>query len=256
MDDSQLSVVEKEALGECFASAEARFEYEKARRLRWAAMLVGGVVALIGFGFFMYWLGGVGRAPAGAGKGAADSHGDPGQKKLDAKPVGSPDAKVQVIAILPAGSDCHNGVAKFLGDAATKNPEKIRVEYTTMAEYGEKKLENQVGSVCAAVLINGKSAFEVTCEGKPRKITLVGTEPTHYSMADVGEALTSVFVAQYGDPDEPLFEPQPGAKCGHAGDEGKSCSGPSGPGGAPGTPAATDTEPLELPGFREMKPKP
>ena len=57
MDDHQLSVVEKEALGECFASAEARYEYEKARRLRLVAMLAAGLVALVVFGVFMYRLG-------------------------------------------------------------------------------------------------------------------------------------------------------------------------------------------------------
>lgn len=263
MDDSQLSVVEKEALGECFASAEARFEYEKARRVRRVALLVGSVVVLIGFGVFMYWLGGGRRFTSGGGDAKAVTSGDGKHKPLDAKPVGSPEAKVQVIAIMPEGSDCHSGVAKFLADTATKHLDKIRVEYTTMREYGEKKLENQVGSVCAAILINGKSSFGVTCEGKTRTVSLVGTEPTHYSMNDVGEALSHVFTQEYGDPGEPIFEVAGGGKCGHGDASGKSCSGPPA-GGTPaagtapaGTPAAAaDTTPLELPGFREMKPKP
>lgn len=255
MDDRQLSVVEKETLGECFASAEARFEFEKARRVRRVALFVVSVVALVGFGVFMYWLGGGRRLTAAAGDGKGAVAGDAGHKPLNAKPIGSPQAKVQVVAILPEGSDCHSGVAKILSDAATKRPDKIRVEFTTMREYGEKKLEHQVGSVCAALLINEKSSFQVTCEGKSRTISLVGTEPTHYSKADVGEALTAVYVEQYGDPGEPIVEAPAGAKCSHGDAGGKSCSGPPAAGAA-GTPAAVDDTPLELPGFREMKSKP
>lgn len=251
MDDSQLSVVEKEALGECFASAEARFEYEKARRLRRVGLALGSLVLLVAFGIFMYRLGSSGRAPAGGDKKAAVTLNDPAHKPLDAKPVGSADAKVQVIAIMPEGSDCHSGVMKFLADTATKRPEKIRVEFTTMREYGEKSLKTQIGQVCAAILINGSTSFTVTHDGTSRQVTLVGTEPTHYTVADVGEALTSVFVQQYGDPGEPIYEVPAGTKC--------SGGGKDGHGGSAGKPSASKTTeigPIELPGFREMKPKP
>ena len=263
MDDHQLSVVEKEALGECFASAEARFEYEKARRLRQVLSWVGGTIALVGFGVFMYWLGSCGQARTADGQGSGGASGTVAHKPLDAKPVGSAQAKVQVLAILPEGSDCHSGIAKFLADTATKHPEQIRVEYSTIAEYGEKKLESQVGSVCAAILINGVASFEVTCAGKARKVSLVGTEPTHYSTADVGEALTSVFVQQYGDPGEPIFVLPAGATCGAAG--GATCTSATNPGAAgdksgsgatSAAPATPDSGPIELPGFREMKSKP
>lgn len=250
MDDRQLSVVEKEVLGEHFASAEARFEYEKARRLRRVAMVVGGLLALVAFGAFMYRLGGGGQVtgtPAGtAGHGTgADS------KSLDVKPVGSPQAKVQVLAIVPAGSDCHSGIIKFLAETAEKQTDKIRVEFTTMEAYGQDKLSQKVGSVCAAVLINGQSQFTVTCEGKERSVSLVGTEPTHYSLVDVGEALTSVYVKEYGDPGKPIFEAPPGSTCGGV---GSTCNGPEGT--AKSATGDGAPEPLELPGFKEMKPAP
>jgi hypothetical protein len=262
MDDGQLSVVEKETLGECFASAEARFEYEKARRLRLVAMLVGGVVLLLGFGVFMYWLGGGGRflpAAVGGAEAAGDEH---KHGKLGAEPVGSPEAKVQVITILPEGSNCHAGVSKFLAETAAKHPERIRVEFVTMAEYGEKRLAEQIGTVCAAILINGASTFKVKCSsGKTHMVNLVGSEPMHYTSADVGEALTAVFVEQYGDPGAPIYQTPAGVKC-------KGGNGPTGPAAAAvGTshsgpddhtapPVPKGGEALELPDFREIKSKP
>jgi len=252
MDDHQLSVVEKEALGECFASAEARYEYEKARRLRLVAMLAAGLVALVVFGVFMYRLGARGPLSGTAAGSAGGAHaGAEAGKPLDIQPVGSPQAKVQVLAIVPAGSDCHSGIIKFLSDTAAKQTEKIRVEFTTMEAYGQDKLSKEVGSVCAAVLINGKSQFTVTCDGKERTVSLVGTEPTHYSLSDVGEALTSVYVTEYGDPGQPIFEVPAGTKCGAG---AGSCGGPGAPAAAGAT--ATGEEPVALPGFKEMKPAP
>jgi hypothetical protein len=253
MDDSQLSVVEREALGECFGSAEARYEYEKALRLRRVLKWVGSVLGLVAFGVLMYWLGGGGRLRADKGGAGDDGHGRKGP--LDAQPVGSPDAKVKVVAVLPVGSDCHNGIVKFLSQTAMKRQDQIRVEFTSMDAYGSKNLEQKVGAMCAAVMINGSATFEVTCGGEKREISLVGTEPTHYSLADVGEALTSVFVTEYGDPGEPIYETP-------AGDS--SCAGPAGAGHGHGSlkpkpgaqKAAEEPEPIELPGFREIKATP
>ena len=253
MDDEQLSVVEKETLGECFGSAEARFEYEKACRLRRVAKLVAGVVGLVVFGVGMYWLGRGGHSPH---PDSPSGHDGGEHQALDAKPVGSPQAKVQVLAIVPQGSDCHSGIIKFLSDTAGNHPEKIRAEFTTMEQYGQDKLSAKVGSVCAAVLINGNSSFEVQCEGTKRTVSLVGTEPTHYTIADVGEALTAVFTTEYGAPEKPLYELPEGAKCSAQGacKQGADAGGPPGAAGAKTTELDILGDDLKLPGFREVKP--
>jgi hypothetical protein len=263
MDDRQLSVVEKETLGECFASAEARFEYEKARRLRLAVVLAGSFIVLLAVGVFMYWLGGGGRfRPAPVDEPAKEPGAISGLPGV--KAVGSLGAKVQVLAIVPEGSNCHNNVIKFLTETASKRPDQIRANFTTMREFGEKNLESEVGSVCAAVLINGASTFNVTYQGKPVTISLVGTEPLHYNVADVAEALTSVFVKEYGDPGEPICQVPPGTTCRSVSlrplgaPATAAVTGPSADHGQDHTPpaGAKDNEPMMLPGFREIKPAP
>jgi hypothetical protein len=256
MDDRQLSVVEREALGECFDSAEARYEYEKALRLRRVLKSVGAVVGLVAFGVFMYWLGGGRRLQADSGGASPTDDGHGHQGKQDVQPVGSPEAKVKVLAILPVGSDCHSNIVKFLTETATKRQDQIRVEFTTMDAFGTKKLEQQVGASCAVVMINGTAAFEVVSKGEKRQISLVGTEPTHYSVADVGEALTSVFIKEYGDPGEPIYTAPAGGACGGPASGGHGhAGGPSALAPKAGTKAEPE-EPLELLRFREIKTTP
>jgi len=261
MDDRQLSVVEQEDLGERFESAEARYEYEKALRLRRVLKWVGGLLALVAFGFAMYWLGGGGRklAATGATDTAGADTGGHGASRgpAPAEPVGSQDAKVKVVAILPTGSGCHNNIIRFLTETASRRQDEIRVDFTTMDAYGQQKLQKEVGSSCAAVMINGKTDFELTGCGEPHKVSLVGTEPTHYSLKDVGEALTSVFVQEYGDPGQPIYvAPAESSSCAGSasGGGGHGPGGAAAPGRKPGT--VEDSEPLELPGFREIKAAP
>ena len=240
MDDQQWSVAEHEASAECFASAEARFEFEKARRLRRVGLLLGGAVALIVFGVFMYRLG-----RGGAASDHDAGHAAEAPAALGVDPIGSPDASVKVLAIVPAGSDCHSGIIAFLKDVATRQPDRIRAEFTTMEAYGSDNLTALIGQVCAAVLINGSSEVTIQHDGKDHRLSLVGTEPTHYTLADVGAAITAVYTAHYGAPEEPLYD---AAAC--SGPGGDSCSGPP---GAPGAAGQTPGEPLVLPGFREMQ---
>ncbi len=248
MDDPHSSLLERDFPGESFGSAEARYEYEKAVRLRRVLKWTGAALALVVFGMVMYRLGG-GRFGAASGS----ETGQPARGKLDVQPVGSPDAKVRVMAVLPAGSDCHNSVVKFLTEIATKRQDKIRVEFASMETYGTGKLEQQIGTSCAAIMINGMATFEVESCGQKRTISLVGTEPTHYSLADVGEALTSVYMHVYGDPGEPLYTAPAGSRtCSGPGEHGGH--GPVGMSPKPGVKApGEETQPIELPAFREIQ---
>lgn len=238
IDDKQWSVVaEHEADGECFASAEARFEYEKTRRLRRVAVLLGAAVVLVVFGVGMYRL----------GRGSLDDHdtSHAAAAALDVDSVGSPDAKVKVLAIVPAGSDCHSGIVAFIRDVASKQPDRIRADFTTMEAYGTDNLTALVGQFCAAVLVNGTSEITILEDGKERRLSLVGTEPTHYTLADVGAALTAVYTTHYGAPEEPLYD---ATACRGPGSD--SCGAQE---GATGGAGQTSSEPLELPDFRDMQ---
>jgi len=134
-----------------------------------------------------------------------------------------------------------------------------------MDQYGQQELQKKVGSVCAAVMINEKSKFKVNYDGTEREVSLVGTEPTHFTLGDLGEALTAVFTQEYGDPGEPIYTVEPGSEAGgktvkpkaghddHGDEEGASCNGPQHE--SPSTEGVDDT-PIELPGFKEIKKKP
>ena len=265
MDDQQLEILEKETLGETFASAEARLAYERAKRMRTVAKMVLITVIVCSFGIAMYRL--------GLGKHSDKVDGPPeyGGQEIKIDPVGSPEAKVKVVAVMPAGSDCHSKIVKFLSETAQKHPDKIHVAFFSMQDYGKKKLEGKVGSICAAVMINGKAQFTVPYKGKLLKINLVGTEPTHFTLGDVGEALTYVYKGMYGDPGEPIYTVPKGSEPGGETlatpasedlgdtqeDEGgghHSCNGPRFK--SQHQKDASDSLPLELPDFKEIKTKP
>ena len=200
---------ENEVSDIAFASAEARFELLRARRLRLVLHIAAMALVLLAATTTAVAL--LARRGYGLGDGSAfgDSRNTP--PKLNIAPVGSEDAKVQVVAVLPGGSDCHSGVAKFLTDIATARPEEIRVEFVSIDEFSVTKpdLQRKIGQPCAAVVINEDVNFRFRVAGKERSVTLVGNEPANYKMADVGEALTQVYKARYGDPGEPLYKLEP-----------------------------------------------
>lgn len=203
IDDQQLEVIERELEGHSFATAEARWAYERARRVRIVVRGVAALVFLAVFGWGMYRLGGGGKeAPAAD---AGHTHGG-GEQAVKIDPIGSPDAKLKITAILPAGSDCHSEIVDFLSKTAQGRPDTIRVEINNMEQYSDEQLTNTVGSVCAAILVNERAEFDVNFEGRPKHVSLVGTVPTHYTLGDLGLVITAEYKRIYGDPGEPIVE--------------------------------------------------
>jgi hypothetical protein len=205
LNDEPLELPESEVSDITFASAEARFELLRARRFRLVLHIVGMVVVLLAALIFSL----VVRARRTDGSTVASSLlgvSNHTPAKLNIAPVGAEDAKVQVLAILPAGSDCHSGVAKFLSDTATAHPDEIHVSFVSMEEFSNDKLKDKIGQVCAAILINDKATFEIMKHGKLANVSLIGSEPTNYKMSDVGEALTQVYTKEYGAPAEPIYK--------------------------------------------------
>jgi hypothetical protein len=216
MDDQQVELMRREAAGETFVSAEARYEFEKARRLRLVVRVTAAALAVLVFGGFMYWLGGGGRGGArGGGADDGHSHGDGhSHSPIEIEPVGSPVAGVKVICILPEDTGCHASIIEFLTEAAESDPARIRAEFKGMADFSEEAMAASVGEICAAVLINDQARFRVAQSGGAyRDISLVGTVPTHYSIGDVATALTHVFMAAYPDAEKPAFAPSEAEMC-------------------------------------------
>ncbi len=215
--DDQLDIPESEISDISFASAEARYALLRARRMRLVLHIAGMVLVLAAAVAFLL----VVRSARQSGSDIVATL--KGESKtpqpLGIDPVGSPDAKVQVVAVLPSGSDCHSGVAKFLSDVATTHPDEFYIVYKSLEEFSQTELSNKVGQVCAAILINDAATFTLDKDGTPTSVTLVGNEPTNYKMSDVGDALTQVYTKEYGAPTEPLYQLE--KKCG-------SCPGPGG----------------------------
>ncbi len=219
IEDERLDIPESEISDISFASAEARFALLRARRLRLVLHLAGMVLVLaaaLTAALVIH-----SRRRGGEGVMASLTGQSKPPVSLGIDPVGSETAKVQILAILPAGSDCHSGVAKLLSDVATLRPDEFRVVFKAMEEFSNDQLNRMVGQVCAAIVINGKTDFSLVKDGKTRKVNLVGTEPTNYRIGDVGEALTLVYTEHYGPPGEPIYQLQTAA-CGSG---ATTCSG-------------------------------
>ena len=207
IDDDQLEVMRREAEALSLHSEEARRDLESARRRRVVVLVLGGCL-LVCWSFFMVWLG-RGTRPES----------DPVEEQdlesgtVNIEPAGSPEAKPQVLCVLPGGSDCHSAVVKLLTAAANKHHAEIRVEFKDMHAIGEEELTKRIGSYCAAIAINDKTSFEVRDGEKRLGIHLIGTAPTHYSLVDVMRALTHEYTALYGDPGEPLVSEEVLVSC-------------------------------------------
>jgi hypothetical protein len=240
LNDEPLELPESEVSDITFASAEARFELLRARRFRLVLHIIGMVLVVLAALVFSLVI----RARRTDGGSVASSllgGGPHPPASLNIDPVGSEDAKVQVVAVLPAGSDCHSGVAKFLSDTATAHPDEIHVSFVSMEEFSNDKLKNKIGQVCAAILINDKATFEIMKHGKLASVSLIGSEPTNYKMSDVGEALTQVYTKEYGAPAEPIYKLET-PTCGDG-----SCSSAGHGGGAEGPSASQeDDAPIDI----------
>jgi len=212
IEDPQLDLAESEISDISFASAEARYALLRACRLR-LVLHLAGMALVLSVALTAALVIHSRRQPDGGMVAALTGHSRQ-SPSLGIPPVGSETAKVQVLAILPSGSDCHSGVAKLLSDVATLRPDEFRVEFKAMGEFTNEELNKLVGQVCAAIVINGKTDFDLPRDGKPRRVSLVGTEPTNYRIGDVGEALTLAYTEHYGAPGEPIYQIQTTPTCG------------------------------------------
>ncbi|NOY83108.1 MAG: hypothetical protein GXP31_19080 [Kiritimatiellaeota bacterium] len=205
-DDAQLEVMQQEEQEE-FLSEEARLDFLRARRRRimfWS--LLGVALFAVAGHLTMYRLGWYGQRDKGDG-----GKGRSAPVKID--PVGNPSAKVKIECILPTGSGCHDPVVKLLQTAAKRRPDRIRVEFEAMEGMADRTIKLKVGEVCAGVLINGKREFDIEKSGQRRRVRLVGAAPSHFSLYDLADALTQVYVREYGPVEgEPLVDLPPKAK--------------------------------------------
>ncbi len=191
-DDEQQELLEQEAPADDFLSDEARLDFERARRNRIIVLVVFLTLVLGGLAFLVWGLF-AGSKPGGGPQRAGDAC----PKKLP--PVGDPNAKIKIQCIAPTGSGCHDPIIQLLKQAAKRRKKQFYVTFSDMHRMGENMLKKTVGQVCAGVVINGKVTFTIQGkDGKKRKISLVGTAPANFSLRDLADVLTAVYVRTYG----------------------------------------------------------
>ncbi|MBT7301915.1 MAG: hypothetical protein HN849_20485 [Victivallales bacterium] len=223
LNDNELELSESEVSDITFASAEARFALLRARLLRLVMHIAAMAVVLLASTAFsvVVHVRGVDKVfedPLGGGSSDVPP--------VDIDPIGSEDAKVQIVAVLPGGSDCHSGVAKLLSDIATARPEEIHVKFVSVDDFSKEEpdLQVKIGQPCAAIVINEEVDFKFLVGGKIETVHLVGNEPANYKMSDVGDAITQVHRKHYGDPGEPIYTLETkGCGKGEGGGEGAKC---------------------------------
>ena len=204
MDDDQLELLRREAERDGLHTAAAREDLERARRLRIVIRGVLGIVVLAAFGYGMYRLGGGGKSTVAASAQAADPSCGAGQKAMP-KAIGAQDAKVQIVCSFPEEKGCHGPVVDFITKIVNAHAGSFRVQFKDMNQIGKDEPSKDPGAGCAAIVVNGKKEMDVTADGKTRHISLVGPLSTHYTLKDVGDALTDAYTREYGPPATPLF---------------------------------------------------
>lgn len=76
-------------------------------------------------------------------------------------PVGNADAPVHIQAFLPVNNGCQDSLGLYLVGIAQKNPDIFRVEVIDMKSQNGSAMMAQCGIRCAAVRINGETAFDL-----------------------------------------------------------------------------------------------
>jgi len=124
----------------------------------------------------------------------------PPQPAVNIDPMGSPDAKVKLKAFVQPSNSCHGSTIAILKKVARALPNRIHLEFVdTASEEGSRKSEEANLNCSAALMVNGKSEFEIVNAGKKQKVAF-NHGPVHMMPpAYLITAVTGELRTQYGD---------------------------------------------------------
>ena len=111
-------------------------------------------------------------------------------ERLDGVELGSKDAKVDVLAVLPLDTDCHGTNIEYLRRLAEAHPEHIHVRFVNFHSDAGQRL-----SSCAAIFIDGK---EVQKDAAGCPVELTGPAGENYSLEDLRAVLQARLDQAYG----------------------------------------------------------
>ncbi len=120
--------------------------------------------------------------------------------------LGSPEAPVQVVTFLPVNNGCQDVIGEYLAQVAERFPAVFQVRILAMKSPDAKELMDAHEIHCAAVMVNGKTTFDLG--GEEGKFILEGPMDPR----DVVRALNAAARAAVGDqaPQLPAPPEQPG----------------------------------------------
>ena len=114
---------------------------------------------------------------------------------LDRQEMGSAEAKVRLVCLLPLKTGCQAPTIEYLHDAVQMHPEEMHVRFVDyLAPHGKEEAK-QYQLTCASVVINKASRFK---DASGRDIQLGGPYGEGYSVADVHYVLQKAFDEAYG----------------------------------------------------------
>ncbi len=147
-----------------------------------AAVLVVVLIALVA----VY----IGTQPGGRARGAAMGPAGPGAPPAGGggggvEELGSPGAKVEIIALVPVANPCHAATIAELRKAYKRYPDDIHLRIIEFMGPESTTWRNQLGVTCATVAINGEWSFDL--DG--RRVVFQKMEGGTYTPADLGRVI-------------------------------------------------------------------
>jgi len=134
---------------------------------------------------------------------------------LDQKEMGSPAAKVRVLAILSLRTDCHEPAIGVLLDAVKAEPDRIHLRFLERrSPHGEQELAKRKLE-CASIVINDATRFN---DVAGKDIRLEGGPDENYTTDQLRAILGRLIEAAYGAAATENAPPPPDAAGGEAGE--------------------------------------
>jgi hypothetical protein len=111
---------------------------------------------------------------------------------------GNPEAAVRIVAFIPAGEGCGDETAVFVKALAQANEDRLHVEVVDFNNAQGAAYQQELGTTCAGLMINGKQTIETTDDnGQPKTIEFGSNLGEFYTESDLLKALDLEFEQAY-----------------------------------------------------------
>ncbi len=126
--------------------------------------------------------------------------------ELAGKQIGSVDAGVQIVCVLPLAVGCQDYLGEYVVSLARANPDFIGVRVLDMGGDAGRTAMAACGAKCMSVIVNGRTAFDLG--GKDGKVLLEGPG---FGLEDLRRVVMAELGKTAGDaaPQLPPAPPEP-----------------------------------------------